>query len=148
MSYDFLSMASEPINKPPSNFDYPQAIIEALDALKQEEGSNKTAIAKYIETKYGEMSGGDSKLLVYHLDRMKQSGELIFLKNNYIKAGPGVPPKRGRGRPRKDPNAPPAPKKPKPLAPPPIPSKTGRPRGRPRKVKPPPLPQDNGVEMS
>ncbi|CAH9070094.1 unnamed protein product [Cuscuta epithymum] len=139
-------MAFEPVNKLPSDLDYPQVIIEALDALNQEEGSNKTAITKYIESKYGEMSGEDSKLLVHHLDRMKQSGELIFLKNNYIKAGPGVPPKRGRGRPRKDPHAPPAAKKPKPLAPSTA-TKTGRPRGRPRKVTPQP-PSENAVEMS
>lgn len=125
-------------------------IIEAIDALKQEEGSNKTSISRYIESKYGELPSAHSKLLTFHLDRMKQSGELIFLKNNYIKAGPGVPPKRGRGRPRKDPNAPPVPKKPKPSPGPSTVtlSKTGRPRGRPRKVKPQPSQPQNGLEMS
>ncbi|XP_031107539.1 HMG-Y-related protein A-like [Ipomoea triloba] len=143
-------MASERVNKPPSHPEYPEMIIEAIDALKQEEGSNKTSISRYIESKYGELPSAHSKLLTFHLDRMKQSGELIFLKNNYIKAGPGVPPKRGRGRPRKDPNAPPVPKKPKPSPGPSTVtlSKTGRPRGRPRKVKPQPSQPQNGLEMS
>lgn len=44
--------------------------------------------------------------------------------------------KRGRGRPKKDPNAPPTAKKVKVATVPPPPSKTGRPRGRPRKVQP------------
>lgn len=131
-------------------------IFEALDALNQKEGSNKSAISKYIESKYGNLSEAHSKLLTFHLDRMKQSGDLIFFKNNYIKPGPDAPPKRGRGRPpkpkaplppgtifapprprgrpRKDPNAPPTPKKPRPATAPSV-SKTGRPRGRPRKVK-------------
>nr|GMC59694.1 HMG-Y-related protein A-like [Ipomoea batatas] len=131
-------MASERVNKPPSHPEYPEMIIEAIDALKQEEGSNKTSISRYIESKYGELPSAHSKLLTFHLDRMKQSGELIFLKNNYIKAGPGVPPKRGRGR------------KPKPSPGPSTVtlSKTGRPRGRPRKVKPQPSQPQNGLEMS
>ncbi|PIM98419.1 hypothetical protein CDL12_29103 [Handroanthus impetiginosus] len=136
-------------------------IMEALDALKQTEGANKSSISKYMESKYGEMPPGHSDLLSHHLTRMKESGELFFIKNNYIKPGPDAPVKRGRGRPpkpkeplplgaevpaprprgrpKKDPNAPPAPKKPKLPAGPPSISKTGRPRGRPRKVNPQPL---------
>ncbi|XP_059307345.1 HMG-Y-related protein A-like [Lycium ferocissimum] len=150
--------------------EYPQMIYEALDALQQKEGSNKSSISKYIESKYGNLNDAHSKLLTYHLDRMKQTGELIFLKNNYIKPGPDAPPKRGRGRPpkpkttlpqgrevaapkprgrpKKDPNAPPTPKKVKSTIAPsnlavPV-SKTGRPRGRPRKIKP--QPAQIGVE--
>lgn len=44
--------------------------------------------------------------------------------------------KRGRGRPKKDPNAPPSAKKVKVATSPAPPSSTGRPRGRPRKVQP------------
>lgn len=146
-----------------------QMIYEALDALQQKEGSNKSTISKYIESNYANLNDAHPKLLTYHLDRMKQTGELIFLKNNYIKPGPDVPPKRGRGRPpkpkttlpqgtevaapkprgrpKKDPNAPPTPKKPKPTIDPrnlaPV-SKTGRPRGRPRKIRP--QPPQNGLE--
>uniref|UniRef100_A0A0V0HI12 HMG-Y-related protein A n=1 Tax=Solanum chacoense TaxID=4108 RepID=A0A0V0HI12_SOLCH len=92
-------MATEFVNK--IHPEYPQMIYEALDALQQKEGSNKSSISKYIESKYGNMNDAHSKLLTYHLDRMKQTGELIFLKNNYIKPGPDAPPKRGRGRPPK-----------------------------------------------
>ncbi|KAK9048857.1 hypothetical protein SSX86_032176 [Deinandra increscens subsp. villosa] len=51
-------------------------------------------------------------------------------------AEPGSEVKRGRGRPKKDPNAPSSAKKVKVAAVPTPPSKTGRPRGRPRKVQP------------
>ncbi|KAL8240348.1 hypothetical protein R6Q59_013703 [Mikania micrantha] len=51
-------------------------------------------------------------------------------------AEPGSEVKRGRGRPKKDPNAPSAPKKVKVASVPTPPSSTGRPRGRPRKVRP------------
>ncbi|XP_009589683.1 HMG-Y-related protein A-like [Nicotiana tabacum] len=163
-------MATELVNKTQTHLEYPEMIYEALDALQQKEGSNKSSISKYIESKYGILNDTHSKLLTYHLDRMKQTGELIFLKNNYIKPGPNVPPKRGRGRPpkpktalpqdteiaapkprgrpKKDPNAPPTPKKLKPTIVPsnlanPV-SKTGRPRGRPRKVMP--QQAQNGVE--
>lgn len=138
--------------------------METLDALKQTGGANKSSISKYMESKYGEMPPGHADLLSHYLTRMKNSGELLFIKNNYLKPGPDAPPRRGRGRPpkpkeplppgtipapprprgrpRKDPNAPPAPKKPKPPSAPPSISKTGRPRGRPRKVNP----LQNGVE--
>ncbi|KAK4383035.1 HMG-Y-related protein A [Sesamum angolense] len=76
-------------------------IMEALDALKQTEGANKSAISKYMESKYGEMPAGHADLLSHHLNRMKDSGELLFIKNNYVKPGPDAPQKRGRGRPPK-----------------------------------------------
>ncbi|CAI9111373.1 OLC1v1011586C1 [Oldenlandia corymbosa var. corymbosa] len=160
-------MATEEVGRPPSLPQYPQMIVEAIAALKQKEGANKSAISKYIESKYGEVPPGHSNLLSAHLTRMKDSGELVFFKNNYLLPDPSAPPRRGRGRPpkpkdpsaekaaapgdapptsprgrgrpRKDPNAEPAPKKPKPAdKPAPAVSKTGRPRGRPRKVIPAP----------
>ncbi|PWA90681.1 winged helix-turn-helix DNA-binding domain, AT hook-like protein [Artemisia annua] len=136
-------------------------ILAAIDALKHKEGANKSLISNYIESTYGVLPGGHSNLLAENLNKLKESGELVFYKNNYarpdpnapIKRGRGRPPKdkdvsagletqeeaepgsevkRGRGRPKKDPNAPPAPKKVK------VPTvgATGRPRGRPRKVQP------------
>ncbi|KAK3123469.1 hypothetical protein QOZ80_8AG0631430 [Eleusine coracana subsp. coracana] len=109
---------------------YPEMILAAIDALNDKNGSNKSAISKHIEGKYGELPPAHASLLTAHLARMKESGELIFLKNNYFRAdAPDAPPKRGRGRPPKarDPNAPaPAPK---PASP--------RPRGRPPKAKTP-----------
>jgi hypothetical protein len=102
-------------------------ILAALESLNDKAGSNKSAISKYIEGKYGDMPPAHGSLLTAHLARMKESGELIFLKNNYFRSdAPDAPPKRGRGRPPKvqDPNAPPKPTSP-------------RPRGRPPKAKDP-----------
>nr|GLL25403.1 HMG-Y-related protein A-like [Ipomoea trifida] len=74
-------------------------ILEALDALKHKKGANKSVILKYIESKYGGVSDAHSKLLTFHLERiMKQGGDLLFLKNNYIKPGPDARPKRDCGR--------------------------------------------------
>lgn len=76
-------------------------ILEAIKGLGDDKnGSNKSAISKYIQSKYGELP--PAPLLTAHLARMKEARELIFLKNNYFRAGaPGAPPWRGRGRPPK-----------------------------------------------
>lgn len=96
-------------------------IIAALDALNEKMGSNKTSISKFIESKYQNLPAGHSTLLRHHLNRMKDTGELIFWKNNYMKPDPNFI-RRGRGRP-------PKPKEPG------MPTSVGsaRPRGRPRK---------------
>ncbi|KAF7831103.1 HMG-Y-related protein A-like [Senna tora] len=140
-------MATEEVNKPPSLPPYPEMIMKALEALNEESGSNKSAIAKYIESTFGEMPAGHTTLLSHHLNKMKENGDLVFMKNNYMKPDPNAPPKRGRGRPPKpkdplapgtvlspprprgrppkDPNAPPKPK---------TTAASGRPRGRPKKI--------------
>ena len=127
-----------------------QMIMKALEALNEANGSNKSAISKHIESTYGELPEGHSALLSHHLNKMKESGELVFWKNNYMKPDPNSPPRRGRGRPPKpkaplppgtvlspprprgrppkDPNAPP--KSPKAKSS----TGSGRPRGRPRKI--------------
>ncbi|KAI4298928.1 hypothetical protein L6164_032435 [Bauhinia variegata] len=139
-------MATEEVDKPPSLPPYPEMIMKALEALNEENGSNKSAISNYIISTYGEVPASHSALLSEHLNKMKESGELDFWKNNYTKSDPNAPPKRGRGRPPKpkeplppdtvlgparprgrppkDPNAPPKPPK----------ATSGRPRGRPRKM--------------
>ncbi|XP_048229475.1 HMG-Y-related protein A [Ricinus communis] len=126
-------------------------ILAAIAALDDKNGSNKTSISKYIESKYGDLPAGHTALLTHHLARMKDTGELVFWKNNYMIPDPNAPPRRGRGRPPKpkvplppgsvpipakprgrppnDPDAPPKPVKPKPAA-----TGSGRPRGRPRKI--------------
>ncbi|XP_062196658.1 HMG-Y-related protein A-like [Phragmites australis] len=123
-------MAAEDAAKPSPLPPYPEMILAAIEVLNDKNGSNKSAISKYIEGKYGDLPPAHASLLTAHLARMKESGELIFLKNNYFRAdAPDAPPKRGRGRPPKprDSNAPaPAPK---PASP--------RPRGRPPKTKDP-----------
>ncbi|XP_030952876.1 HMG-Y-related protein A-like [Quercus lobata] len=152
-------MAAEEVNKPKSLPPYPEMIMDAIEALDEKNGSNKSAISRHIESTYGDLPAGHSALLTDHLNNMKDSGELVFYKNNYIKPDPNAPPRRGRGRPPKpkglisqifdsgparprgrppkDPNAAVLPKSPK--APPKLPkvkasSGSGKPRGRPRKM--------------
>ncbi|EOA24753.1 hypothetical protein CARUB_v10018031mg [Capsella rubella] len=134
---------------------YPQMIMDAIEASNDPNGCNKTAIAKYIESTQITLPPSHNTLLNYHLNHMKQSGQLVIVKNNYMKPDPNGPPKRGRGRPPKpkpdvDPSnaaavsapsaSPPRPRgrppkskdsqsEPKPKAP----SSSGRPRGRPPK---------------
>ncbi|KAE8719263.1 HMG-Y-related protein A [Hibiscus syriacus] len=142
--------------------DYTQLILEAIDALDEKAGSNKTTIAKHIESTHSDLPAAHTTLLSHHLNKMKQSGQIVMLKNNYMRPDPNAPPKRGRGRPPK-PKAPlppgtvvspprPRGRPPKdPLAPPkpkPTPG-TGRPRGRPpktAKATPPVDPPTPGVK--
>lgn len=148
-----LEMSTEDINKPPPPLpSYPEMILTAIEGLNSQNGSNKSTISKYIESKYGRLPAGHNALLSHHLNKMKETGELIFFKNNYLKNGPDAPPRRGRGRPPKpkdalhtslalgpakprgrppkDPSAPPMPKVAKIV----LPSASGRPRGRPPKT--------------
>ncbi|KAL5573864.1 hypothetical protein UlMin_023461 [Ulmus minor] len=140
-------MATGEINKPP----YSQMIIDAIEALNEKKGSNKSTISKHIESTHGNLPAGHSTLLSHHLNKMKENGELVFWKNNYSKPDPNAPPRRGRGRPPKprdlqqpaslptpvrsrgrppkDPNATPKPPKVKVSS-----GESGRPRGRPRKM--------------
>lgn len=129
--------------------DYTQLIMEAIEALDEPNGSNKSAISKQIESVLTDLPAAHSTLLSHHLNKMKQSGQLALIKNNYMKPDPSAPPKRGRGRPPKpkEPlppgtvSSPPRPRgrppKPRdPFAPPPPPKSpmgSGRPRGRPPK---------------
>lgn len=131
-------------------FWFVQMIMAAVEALNDPNGSSKTAIAKHMEAVHPDLPAAHSTLLAHHLHKMKQSGQLVMVKNNYMKPDPNAPPKRGRGRPPKPkeplpPGAvisPPRPRgrppKPRdPLAPPALPKKssggTGKPRGRPPK---------------
>ncbi|KAJ4812726.1 HMG-Y-related protein A [Rhynchospora pubera] len=120
-------MATETEEAPRSALPpYPEMILTALKTLNDKNGSNKSAISKFIESKHGELPESHSSLLTAHLARMKEGGELIFLKNNYFIAGPGSPPKRGRGRPPKPKDG---------SAPDPKPPSSPKPRGRPPKAK-------------
>lgn len=170
-------MATEEVNKPPSLPPYPQMIMAAMDALKDNEGLSKASISKYMEATYGDLPAGHASLLTQHLNTMKQNGDLVFVKNNYMKPGPDVPVKRGRGRPPKPKSedassavavavAVDGPAKPRgrprkesngaePAAAKKVKSddegvegaKSGRPRGRPRKIVEGQVPQ-NGVEAN
>ncbi|KAL3631405.1 hypothetical protein CASFOL_024389 [Castilleja foliolosa] len=125
-------MASEELDQPsaPKASLYPEMIMEAIEALNETNGSNKSSISKQMETTYGNLLPAHSTLLTHHLNRMRATGQLLFIKNNYLKPGPNAPPLRGRGRP-------PKPKAPLPqgiILPPP------RPRGRPPKSQDPTSP--------
>ncbi|XP_050373711.1 HMG-Y-related protein B-like [Argentina anserina] len=116
--------------------EYPKMIMDAIEALNESEGSNKTSIAQKIESTYSDLPEAHPTLLTHHLNLMKQSGELAFVKNNYMKPDPNAPPKRGRGRPPKA-------KVPAPEGAAAVVSSPPRPRGRPPKPKdpffPPPI---------
>lgn len=141
-------------------------IIKAIVDLNERKGSSSRAIAKYIVATFSSLPHSHAALLVHHLRRLKKKGVLQMVKHSYKlpkkpstktdapKRGPGRPPKpktpvpgdgavtglvkRGRGRPRKDPNAPKEPlRKPKVGRPRKAPLAAGasapRPRGRPPK---------------
>ncbi|PWA57365.1 winged helix-turn-helix DNA-binding domain, AT hook-like protein [Artemisia annua] len=100
---------------------YPELILAALEAIGSKKGANKSKISRKIQLTYGTLPAAHATLLSHHLNRMKATGQLNFVQNNYVIPDPDAPPKRGRGRPAK-------PKKPVPegavKSPP-------RPRGRP-----------------
>ncbi|XP_074331950.1 HMG-Y-related protein A [Apium graveolens] len=113
---------------------YPELILAAIEAVDDKNGANKTTISKHIESIYGQLPAAHSTLLSHHLNRMKQSGELLLYKNNYLKPDPNAPPRRGRGRPPKEKSSPSsAPASDAVVSPP-------RPRGRPPKVVDPDAP--------
>lgn len=153
-------MATEDLNDappPPSSEmqqsplpDYAQLIFDAIEALNEPEGSSISAISKQIESTRSGLPDSFPTLISYHVNKMKQIGELVMMNDNYMKpSAPNAPPKRGRGRPPKSKEPlPPVtisssprsrgrpPKAKDPSAPPPepkIPTGTGRPRGRPSK---------------
>ncbi|CAN0916733.1 HMG-Y-related protein A [Linum grandiflorum] len=89
---------------------YTEMILSAISDLGEKDGSNKTSISSYIEQNYTHLPGPVSHkcFLSHYLNRMKDSGKLVFSKSRYSIPGPdGPPPKRRRGRPPK-PKAPPA----------------------------------------
>ncbi|KAJ4835252.1 hypothetical protein Tsubulata_026683 [Turnera subulata] len=106
---------------------YPEMIMAAIEALDDKNGSNKSAISKHIETTHPNLPAAHATLLSHHLSRMKETGQLALVKNNYMKPDPNAPPKRGRGRPPK----------PKAPLPPGAVVSSPRPRGRPPKAKDP-----------
>ncbi|XP_031111171.1 HMG-Y-related protein B-like [Ipomoea triloba] len=115
-------------NQPPPTLPlYPEMIMAAIEELNDKNGSNKSTISRQIEETYGAMPPAHQTLLSHHLNKMRQSGQLVLVKNNYMKPDPNAPQRRGRGRPPK----PKAPLPPGYVPPPP------RPRGRPPKAKDP-----------
>ncbi|PIN21745.1 hypothetical protein CDL12_05555 [Handroanthus impetiginosus] len=136
------NLAQPPVPAPATLPPYPEMILAAIEALNETNGSNKSSISKHIEATYGNLPPAHSTLLTHHLNRMKAAGQLLFIKNNYLKPDPNAPPRRGRGRPPK----PKAPLPPGTVPPPP------RPRGRPPKSRdptaPPPPPKPKATSTT
>ncbi|XP_012852344.1 PREDICTED: HMG-Y-related protein A-like [Erythranthe guttata] len=123
---------------------YPEMILAAIEALNEDQGSNKSSISKQIEDTHGDLPPAHSTLLTHHLNKMKSSGQLIFSKNSYRKPDTNSPPpRRGRGRPPKPKTS--LPSAAAVLSPP-------RPRGRPPKSRdpaaPPPPPKPTAASTS
>ncbi|KAJ1258540.1 hypothetical protein BS78_10G083100 [Paspalum vaginatum] len=141
--------AASPSSTPPSagrpHPTYKEMILQALTELRDPSGSSRRAIASYIADHFSGLHSSHDALLSVHLRRLRSQGLLRLATGNYSlsaaapprqqKRGPGRPPKpkaaapglkRGRGRPRKNPDLAPSA---------PIPIFTGPKRGpgRPRK---------------
>ncbi|KAK7251723.1 hypothetical protein RIF29_35166 [Crotalaria pallida] len=99
---------------PPRNYTlpaYPEMIYTAIGALKEEDGSSKRAISKYLEQVYKEHLPQDHETqLTHHLKKMKGEGLLVLVKKSYrlprsddqLSLSLSQPkPSRGRGRPPK-----------------------------------------------
>ncbi|KAF8398974.1 hypothetical protein HHK36_014839 [Tetracentron sinense] len=132
-------MAAQELDKPPPLPQYSEMIFAAIDGLNDKDGSSKSEISSYIESTYVDLPTEDSSVLSLHLNKMKESGDIIMVNNNYLRPNPDIaPPKRGRGRPPKlnsNPNPNPKPKLP--LAADENVLSSPRPRGRPPKPKDP-----------
>lgn len=75
--------SSRPVSRPLSRLA--QMIVEAIRALGLENGSDKAAISDYIKGRYGSsLPVQHNAVLTGHLARMKATGELAFLGNNYL----------------------------------------------------------------
>jgi hypothetical protein len=81
-----------------------QMILAAIEGLSSKNGSNKSAISKYMEGKFGKLPSltHTHTLLTGHLARTKEPEKLIFLKNKYFHVdAPDTPSKRGHSHPTK-----------------------------------------------
>ncbi|KAJ6749001.1 HISTONE H1-LIKE [Salix purpurea] len=63
---------------------YAEMIYSAITALKEQDGSSRIAIAKYIERAYPGLPANHSDLLTHHLKRLKNSGALVLNKKSYM----------------------------------------------------------------
>ncbi|KAF6150212.1 hypothetical protein GIB67_000086 [Kingdonia uniflora] len=95
-------MATEEVNKPQSSLPPYSEMIFAAISEEEEGSSSKSAISKHIELTYeGLLPEDHITLLSHHLNKMKDSGELVLTKNNDYMLPTAPTPKRGRGRPPK-----------------------------------------------
>ncbi|GJV61760.1 HMG-Y-related protein B-like protein [Tanacetum coccineum] len=80
---------------------YPELILAAIEAIGSKNGATKTKISRQILSTYDILPAAHTTLLSHHLNKMKASGQLVFVTNNYVIPDPNSSPKRGRGRPAK-----------------------------------------------
>ncbi|PKU68670.1 HMG-Y-related protein A [Dendrobium catenatum] len=93
---------AEEENKAASHPAYYEMILGAITELGEKDGSSKLAISKQIEATYGDRLPEDhSAVLSESLAKLKESGKLLFVNNNYLKPDTDAQPRRGRGRPPK-----------------------------------------------
>ncbi|CAL4896713.1 unnamed protein product [Urochloa decumbens] len=102
-----------------SSASFPEMILEAIVALKDDNISNESAILGYIKGKYGAcLPLKHASLVRSHLARMVCAGEVVLNQSNYHQPDPApvvaadanaVPVKRGRRRRRKRKAPPPEP---------------------------------------
>ncbi|MFS8017949.1 putative High mobility group protein HMGA, plant [Helianthus anomalus] len=117
---------------------YPELIMAAIEALDSKKGACRSKISKQIEASYGSLPAAHKTLLSHHLNKMRASGELVVINNNYVKPDPLSPGRRGRGRPSK-------PKTPLPEG---AVASSPRSRGRPRKSETAVVPVEFPTEVS
>ncbi|CAH9092216.1 unnamed protein product [Cuscuta europaea] len=131
--------ASAEDQQPESVPDYPQMIVAAIEELNEKDGSSEDDISRHIETANGGVPPSHHALLIHSLETMIQSGQLVLVKNNYMKADANAPPRRGRGRPAKPKTA--SPTEAQVSGPP-------RQRGRPPKPRDPLAPESSSMKKA
>ncbi|KAM7268510.1 hypothetical protein ACFE04_010676 [Oxalis oulophora] len=67
----------------PNHPSYTEMIYAAITALREQDGSSKRAIAKYIEGVFTDLPSSHSSLLTHHLKRLKDNGSLLMVKKSY-----------------------------------------------------------------
>ncbi|KAM0949090.1 putative High mobility group protein HMGA, plant [Dioscorea sansibarensis] len=80
---------------------YSEMIMAAIDAVNEGNGASESSISKFVEATHEGLPSTHSADLGLELVRMRESGELVMVENNYKRPEPEVAPKRGRGRPPK-----------------------------------------------
>ncbi|XP_002266360.2 HMG-Y-related protein B [Vitis vinifera] len=89
-----------PIPQPPSSIlQHLETTMAAIEALNDKSGSSKSFISKHIESAHGDLPAAHSTLLMHHLNRRKQNGDPVMVRNHCMKPDPNAPPRKGRGRP-------------------------------------------------
>ncbi|XP_047337362.1 uncharacterized protein LOC124941141 isoform X2 [Impatiens glandulifera] len=85
---NIISPATNPAPNNGHNYpSYPEMISAAIGALREQEGSSRQAIAKYIEQVFTNLPADNAALLTRHLKWMKQAGQLVMVKHSYALPG-------------------------------------------------------------